>query len=105
MKNFILDIFDSPAAFLLTIVLGILLLIAVLVAVVNRAKVPGELAQIEQLRQDVQRVDANKAEDVVGQVTQWNQRIASSKAYNQLWYSSWAVPDAWDTVEPIEIPR
>ena len=71
------------------------------IAVAEQLRLPGSLAEIEQLRRDSQTVGALQSEDVLGQVTQWNQKIASYQAYNRTWYANLLVPDAWDDVQPI----
>ena len=73
--------------------------------VVNHCSTPGYIAAIEQLRIDAGKVDVRSNEDVLGQVTDWNQQIVSWQRYNKLWWAAWAVPDAWDDVELIEIPE
>jgi len=79
--------------------LGLLLLMA------NHSSFPGERAQIESLRVDLARL-GNQAigEDVMGQATEWNQKIRSAQQYNKLWWSGWMVPDGWDEIEPLKIP-
>jgi hypothetical protein len=65
---------------------------------------PGELAAIEQLRSDVLRVGTGASEDVIGQVTEWNQNIRSNQRYRNLWWSRLLTPKEWDNVDVIEIP-
>lgn len=65
---------------------------------------PGAEAKIEQLRHDVEKVGVGANEDVIGQVTKWNQNIRSYQRYNKVLLISIIIPDAWDDVEPIEIP-
>jgi hypothetical protein len=88
------------------ILVGIVLLVLyILFGVVLHIKAPGEIARIEQLRRDVQKVSAAESEDVIGQVTQWNQNIVQYQVYNRVWVISWLVPDQWDAVALIEIPE
>ena len=68
----------------------------------NHATTPAELASIEQLRRDVAKVEAITSEDVIGQVTATNQLIEARRAYSRLWWSGWAIPDVWETVQTIE---
>lgn len=77
--------------------------LAALMAVVNHAKFPGEVAQIEQLRKDVQKVSASGSEDVIGQATHWNQVIASYQRYNRTIFDP-IIPDGWDSIALIAIP-
>lgn len=98
------SIFDYPSVFIITVVTILLLGIALLVVGINHLTTPGQIAAIEQLRKDVRRVDIAESEDVIGQVTQWNQKIASYQLYNQMWLTAWTVPDQWDSVQSIEIP-
>lgn len=74
-------------------------------AIGNRAAFPGHLAQVESLRVDVQRVDMAESEDVIGQVTAWNQRIAQCQAYNRIWWADFMYPDACDDVALIQVPQ
>jgi PhoPQ-activated pathogenicity-related protein len=74
-------------------------------ALIERLSFPGKVAEIEQLRADVQRVTAAESEDVIGQVTQWNQEIASYQRYNRTWYADLLTPDGWDSVAMIVIPE
>jgi hypothetical protein len=89
----------------IAIVFGIALFIALIVMAVNYTSMPGYMAEIEQLRADAAVVDPQQAEDVIGQVTQWNQTIESSKTYNAQWWSGWTLPDEWDSIELIPVPQ
>lgn len=91
--------------FVTSILLGIVLFIFLITASFCRLSFPGDLAEIEQLRRDVQRVDAKNAEDVFGLAAKANQRIISNQAYNRLWWSDVFIPDGWDAIEVIEIPK
>jgi hypothetical protein len=66
---------------------------------------PAELADIEQLRKDAAEVDGRASEDVIGQVTQVNRRIATLQQQNKMLLYAWAVPDGWDKVEMIPVPK
>ena len=70
----------------------------------ERLSLPGSLARIEQLRTDVRGIGAAESEDVIGQVTKWNQTIASNKRYNATWWAAPIVPNEWDSVQPIGLP-
>lgn len=85
----------------LAVMLGV---IYAIIGGVERLQMPGSLARIEQLRQDVRKTSMGNSEDVVGQVTQWNQRIRSMQAYNGTWYAGPVIPDAWDSVKTIPLP-
>jgi len=75
-----------------------------LVRGLEELSVPGEIAKIEQLRDDVRRVKHGANEDVIGQVTQWNQAIKSAKRYRMVWWARLCVPEEWESVDVIEIP-
>ena len=88
----------------------IMLLIGVIIVlfvpfIEERATLPGDLAQIEQLRKDSVDMQCSIGEDIAGQITQWNQAIVRNRANNQLWYRAWLVPDEWDKVELIALPE
>jgi hypothetical protein len=91
------------------LVLGTFLSAAVLVFVVtysiNHIDIGPQIDRIEQLRSDAAVVDPIQAEDVIGQVTETNQLIRANQAYNRIPIIGWAVPDEWDTIDPIEVPR
>jgi hypothetical protein len=90
------------------IILAVFALIVVaivgMILAINYGSLPGELAQIEQLRSDARKVRDPNSEDVVGQIAEVNRTIASNKKYNRMWWSAWAIPDAWDDVQLIEVP-
>lgn len=90
---------------LVYIVVGVVVLFCGIFFVTNRLTFPAEVAQIEQLRQDAAQVSAATAEDVIGQVTATNQNIVSYQAYNSMWWSGWLVPDGWDQIRRIPVPR
>ena len=85
--------------------LGVVAVILGLIGIGNQLCFPGDLARIESVRADVQRVSGTEAEDIMGQAAEWNQHIASNKAYNRMWFVCLLTPNAWDTVQPIEIPK
>ena len=71
-------------------------------AVFSRAQFPLTLARIEQLRSDAAAVDPAQAEDVIGQVTDANKKIAAAQTCNRLWYCDFVEPDAWnDALIPV----
>lgn len=67
------------------------------------AEFPGRVSEIEQLRQDSKNLKVN-SEDVIGQITEYNQAIRSMQTYNKLWWSTLIVPNGWDDIELIPIP-
>jgi hypothetical protein len=92
-------------AFLGSVLLFVALLVGGIVWTVNSLSLPASLAKIEQLRSDAAATDPIRAEDVIGQVTQWNQTIVSNQTFNHTWYFGWAIPDEWDRVQLIAVPR
>ena len=85
----------------------ILTLVMALLAVgaINYASLPGQLAMIDQLRLDADNIAAPSSEDVVGQITQWNQSIVFYQTYNMIPVVELMIPDFWDKVEPIPVPK
>lgn len=65
---------------------------------------PGQIARIEQLRVDVERVDVGSNEDVIGQVVACNQQIKENQAYRKVWWGRIVIPPGWEDVKIIEIP-
>lgn len=86
-------------------ILGTLLLMGGILFLDNHASLPGHLADIEQLRQDAAGVDPQQAEDVIGQVAERNRWLAQTQALNDTWWFGWTIPDEYDTVPFIEVPR
>ena len=64
-----------------------------------------DLTEIETLRVDAAVVDPAQAEDVIGQVTQWNQTIASTQYANTIPVWGFFISDRWEDVEPIAVPQ
>lgn len=85
-------------------VVVLFVLVSGLIIGANNMEMPGALSQIEQLRADMMHVSKN-SEDIIGQAADWNQTIKSKQAYNKIWWSKMYIPNAWDEVEPIAIPR
>lgn len=88
-----------------TILFLIVAIFCGMAAGIQRLTFPGEVAEIEQIRSDSTHLNPATAEDVVGQITAWNQHIRSKKAYNNLWWSGWAIPDGWDDIQYIPVPK
>jgi hypothetical protein len=65
----------------------------------------GASPEIEQLRSDMIGLSGAASEDVLGQATQWNQRIRRMQAYNARWWGDPFIPDAWDQVAVLPIPH
>ena len=91
-----IGIIATLAAIFLCLLIG-------LFCIIERAALPGDMAKIAQLRIDAASVGTASSEDVVGQVTAWNQRIASKKAYNSTWWACIVIPNQWDSMEPIAV--
>ena len=75
------------------------------VAGLMRLCFPGEKAEIEQLRVDIENLKENVSEDVIGQAVEFNRLIANNRRYNQLWWSDIIIPDGWNKIEYIKIPK
>ena len=90
----------SVTGLFIVIVFG---LIFILVSIINHLAFYGHSARIEQLRKDMKNVSIQASEDVMGQVTKWNQDIANMKVYNKFWWADLFIPDAWNDVEFINI--
>lgn len=85
---------------LLAAILGLTLVAA---RVGNELSLPANIARIEQLRTDAARTALGANEDVIGQVTAWNQKIRANQRYRTLWYGRLAVPAGWEQVKVIEV--
>ena len=104
MKEFV---GGAVALIVIVIIIGLslALFMGVLLWFMNLVSLPGQLAEIESLRRDAALVDEARAEDVIGQVTHWNQTISNFQAYDRTWWMGWTVPDEWQAVELIAIPE
>ena len=90
---------------LLFAVMAVLLTMVIAVVIpLNVSDFISTRAEIEQLRSDVVQVNASQSEDVIGQVTQLNQKIARWRMWNSVPVVCVFVPNGWDTLAPIEIP-
>ncbi len=87
------------------IVLAFVAFMASLMWIIIMLQTPADLARVEQLRHDSAQVDPQQAEDVIGQVTETNQKIISTQTFNRQWWAGWVIPDEWQSVELIEVPR
>lgn len=63
-------------------------------------------AQIQQLRYDLEKLDGQSiSEDVIGQATEWNQKIAEQQRWNLIPVYQLYIPNGWDNIEPLPIPE
>ncbi len=74
-------------------------------ALTEKLAAPATVAQIEEVRAAVQRVDPNEAEDVMGQAVDWNRTIASARVYNDRWWACLFIPNEIAECPLIEIPK
>ncbi len=65
----------------------------------------GASPAIEQLRSDMNRIESPISEDVIGQATKWNQKIRIMQAYNKRWWGDPFIPDSWNSVPLLPIPK
>ena len=89
--------------FIGSVVLVGVITIAGLIGTANYFDFVGASVQIEQLREDITKVDVQSNEDVMGQATEWNQAIRAWRRYNQVPLVCIFVPNGWDEIELIEI--
>ena len=87
------------------IVISLVILIPTLgiIGCTNHTTIPNSQAKIEQLRKDAASVDPAQAEDVIGQVAEWNQTIRSNQVWNDSFWG-FLIPDEWDSIEVIPVP-
>ena len=69
-----------------------------------RLSLPGQMAAIEQLRQDSKQIQPNQSHEVISQITKWNQTIAAYRRYRSIWWLKPIFPKDWERVDFIEIP-
>ena len=89
--------------FIIAIVAGFLIFFGGVVFTINHLSFPGEIAQIESLRSQVQNRYINEKDHVFSEIVENNMQIESNKKYRTLWWSKLFLPSGWDDVEPIEI--
>lgn len=89
--------------FFITIILGTGILFGGISLITNHINFKEASAEIEQLRTDSQNISAN-SEDVVGQITQYNQEIKRMQARNDIPIIKMLIPNGWDDVELIKLP-
>jgi len=101
---------DAPEGILVVsgfvaLIVGIFLLSFIVSAIHNYVEFEPSIAEIEQLRKDVARVDLKNAEDVYGQAATMNRVITVNQARNKMFFYDQFIPDGWDNVKLIEIPE
>jgi len=100
-----MDLAEQKAVMVLGgVVLAFVLGFIGLVREIQELLIPGQLAKIEQLREDVVRVGSGANRNVIGQVTQWNQEIRAAKRYRMVWWGRLWKPEEWESVDVIKIP-
>ncbi len=92
------------AAFMVTMVVGVVGFLFAIIWLANTLAFPGQLAKIDQLRLDAAHVDPIQAEATIGQVTLWNQMIRANQTYDRVFLIGILVPDDWQHVQPIPVP-
>lgn len=103
LGSWVVDSFPRFAAFVCLVVAT---MVALLVLGITHMTFPGERASIESLRSDLLKVGGQAVgEDVLGQATQWNQIIRERQAYNRTWWAGWAIPDGWNEIKPLPMPK
>lgn len=71
----------------------------------------GTNQEIEQLRYDMVGISTGGLTHggnigvALGQATSWNQTIRRMQAYNQRWWGDPFIPDGWNNISTIPIPR
>jgi len=89
----------------IAVALGLLCVPAAVIRLSYEIAFVGASPAIEQLRTDIHNLTGKSSEDAIGQATQWNQRIRSMQAYNAQWWGDPFIPDAWDAIAPLPIPK
>jgi hypothetical protein len=87
------------------IVLLLLWLITGVVAGINRLGFEAEQLAAHEIRTSVERLGCTASEDVIGSAVQWNRTVATTKFWNRRWIADPLIPDGWDTVSVVNVPR
>jgi len=104
MNKLINFIDDNPIPFLLFVICMFVFFMGfVFPATMSHISAIGHIAAIEQLREDSTKVDFLSNEDVMGQITKYNQEIAKAKRYNKIPFLCLYIPNKWDDVETINV--
>ena len=74
-----------------------------IIVLANYISFPGNVAEIERIRQDVAVLDENERKTIIRQIIEVSRIIESKKVYNQLWWSRVFVPNGWDKIKPIDV--
>jgi len=98
------DLRDFLGVFVPIVAVCVLLVVGI-VAICNRIEFGPQISEIESLRANAANVDPQQAEDVIGQVVEINRTIASNRAWNKVPFICILVPNGWDKVEPIPVPK
>jgi hypothetical protein len=88
-----------------SIVLVLLWIITGVVAGINRLGFEAEQLAAREIRTSVERLGCTASEDVIGSAVQWNRTVATTKAWNRRWIADPLIPDGWDTVSVVNVPR
>ncbi|MBN1910015.1 MAG: hypothetical protein JW818_09770 [Pirellulales bacterium] len=89
----------------IAVAIGLLCVPALIIRISYEIALVGAVPAIEQLRADINDISGVSSEDAIGQATQWNQRIRTLQAYNAQWWGNPFIPDAWNDIELIPIPK
>mgnify|MGYP001617536051 CR=1 FL=1 len=84
---------------------SVIVIFCLLTSIIMRLGSISDYVSIEQLRSDSKLVNLQNSEDVIGQITQYNQRIVKFQKYNKIWLFDLLIPDKWDEIKTIEIPK
>ena len=87
----------------ISFIVGFVLILATIGLITNHIEFAEASAEIAQLREDSSDIASN-SEDVVGQITQYNQEIKRMQARNDIPIIGLVIPNGWDDVELIKLP-
>lgn len=101
------DTWFDVVAIIATTVAVIFGLLFAIVATQNHLSYPADYAAYEQLVASAENpnISCQNSEDLVGQIVDFNQGLAATKAYNRMPIIGLTIPDGWDNVESIEFPQ
>lgn len=94
-----------PIWIIISLIFGIVLSIVLYNVVINKLTVPANIIKIEQLRSDIQKPSHGDLESIISIAIKTNMKIKEIKYYNTQWWSCLVIPNEWDNVQLIEIPR
>lgn len=99
------SIFDNFFVYVAILTVVVLVSALGLATCINYVVFPGQLAAIEQLRENYNELPPMLDLVVLGEVAKTNEAIASAQAYRDIPVIRWTLPADWDDVDLIDLRK